>query len=54
MITEFLWEGQSQDEEVKWFSIDDVLEGCKHRDGTFCVPMEGLETVMKHLGYDQA
>lgn len=41
-------------EEVKWFSIDDVLEGCKHRDGTFCVPMEGLETVMKHLGYDQA
>lgn len=41
-------------EEVKWFNIDEVLEGCKHRDGTFCVPMEGLETVMKYLGYDHA
>ena len=23
---------------------------CLHRDGTFCVPMEGLETLMKYLG----
>ena len=39
-------------EEVKWFNIDEVLEGCKHRDGTFCVPMEGLQTVRRYLGYD--
>ncbi len=36
-------------EEVRWFDIDEVREGCIHRDGTFCVPMEGLETVMKYL-----
>ena len=23
---------------------------CLHRDGTFCVPIEGLETLMKYLG----
>ncbi|MCR4745716.1 MAG: hypothetical protein K5894_10890 [Lachnospiraceae bacterium] len=39
-------------EEVKWFDIDEVIEGCKHRDGTFWVPMEGLQTVMRYLGYD--
>ena len=37
-------------EEVKWFDIEEVHEGCIHRDGTFCVPMEGLETVMEYLG----
>ena len=36
-------------EEVRWFDIDKVHEGCIHRDGTFCVPMEGLEIVMKYL-----
>lgn len=36
-------------EEVRWFDIDEVHKGCVHRDGTFCVPMEGLETVMKYL-----
>ncbi|MBE5845960.1 MAG: hypothetical protein E7302_17690 [Butyrivibrio sp.] len=40
-------------DEVKWFDIDEVREGCIHRDGTFCVPMEGLETLMKYLGEDQ-
>lgn len=41
-------------EEVRWFDIEEVIEGCKHRDGTFCVPTEGLETVMKYLGYTKA
>ncbi len=36
-------------EEVRWFDIDEVYEGCIHRDGTSCVPIEGLETVMKYL-----
>ncbi len=36
-------------EEARWFDIEDVIEGCKHRDGTFCVPIEGLETLMKYL-----
>ncbi len=36
-------------EEVRWFDIEEVHEGCLHRDGTFCVPMEGLETLMKYL-----
>ncbi len=40
-------------DEVKWFDIDEVRGGCIHRDGTFCVPMEGLETLMKYLGEDQ-
>lgn len=38
-------------EEVKWFDIEEVIEGCEHRDGTFCVPTEGLETVMRYLNY---
>ena len=40
-------------DEVKWFDINEVREGCLHRDGTFCVPMEGLETLMKYLGDNQ-
>ena len=36
-------------DEVRWFDINEVHEGCIHRDGTFCVPMEGLETLMKYL-----
>ena len=36
-------------EEVRWFNIDEVHERCMHRDGTFCVPTEGLETVMKYI-----
>ncbi len=43
-------------EEVKWFDIEEVRDGCKKRDaskdkgGIFCVPMEGLEVLMKYLG----
>lgn len=36
-------------DEVRWFDINVVHEGCIHRDGTFCVPIEGLETLMKYL-----
>ncbi len=36
-------------DEVRWFDIEAVHEGCLHRDGTFCVPTEGLETLMKYL-----
>ena len=36
-------------DEVRWFDIEEVHEGCLHRDGTFCVPIEGLETLMKYL-----
>jgi anti-sigma regulatory factor (Ser/Thr protein kinase) len=31
------------------FDIEEVYEGCVHRDGTFCVPMEGLELIMEYL-----
>ena len=37
-------------DEVRWFDIEEVHEGSLHRDGTFCVPIEGLETLMKYLG----
>ena len=37
-------------EEARWFDVGDVEKGCEHRDGTFCGPIEGLETVMKYLG----
>lgn len=40
-------------EEVKWFDVEEVIRGCEHRDGTFCVPTEGLETVLKYIGYKQ-
>jgi len=33
------------------FDIKEVHEGCLHRDGTFCVPTEGLELVMDYLNY---
>ena len=36
-------------DEVRWFDIEEVHEGCLHRDGTFCVPIEGHETLMKYL-----
>ncbi len=36
-------------DEVRWFDIEQVHEGCIHRGGTFCVPIEGLETLMKYL-----
>jgi isopentenyldiphosphate isomerase len=35
--------------EVKWFDIEEVRKGCVHRDGMFCVPIEGLETLIKYL-----
>ncbi len=38
-------------DEVRWFDIGEVYEGCTHRDGTFCVPMEELELVMRYLKY---
>ncbi len=31
------------------FDITDDNEGCLYRDGTFCVPIEGLGTLMKYL-----
>jgi isopentenyldiphosphate isomerase len=37
-------------EGVKWFDIFTVYEGCKHRDGTFCVPTEGIKMIMNYLG----
>lgn len=40
-------------DEVRWFDINAVHAGCIHRDGTFCVPMEGLETLIKYLGEKQ-
>ncbi|SCY10369.1 NUDIX hydrolase [Butyrivibrio sp. INlla14] len=40
-------------DEVRWFDINAVHEGCIYRDGTFCVPMEGFETLMKYLGEKQ-
>lgn len=40
-------------EGVKWFDIEEVIKGCEHRDGTFCVPTEGLEIVLKYLGLDK-
>ena len=42
---------QEEVDEVRWFDIGEVYEGCTHRDGTFCVPMEGLELVMRYLNY---
>ena len=41
-------------EEVRWFDIEEVFEGCKHRDGTFCVPMDGLLTLVDYLQYEIA
>ena len=41
-------------EEVNWFDIDEVHEGCKDRNGIFCVPIEGLETMMKYLSQREA
>lgn len=42
---------QEEVDEVKWFDIGEVYDGCTHRDGTFCVPLEGLELVMRYLHY---
>ena len=42
---------QEEVDEVRWFDMDEVYVGCTHRDGTFCVPMEGLELVMRYLNY---
>ncbi len=36
-------------EEVRWFNIGEVHAGCLHRDGTFCVPIDGLYMVMDFL-----
>ena len=36
--------------QFKLYLIEEVHEGGLHRDGTFCVPIEGLETLMKYLG----
>ncbi len=42
---------QEEVDEVRWFDIGEVYEGGTHRDGMFCVPMEGLELVMRYLNY---
>ncbi|MCR4586990.1 MAG: NUDIX domain-containing protein [Lachnospiraceae bacterium] len=36
-------------EGVKWFPIEEVYGNCLHRDGTMCVPTEGLKTIMRFL-----
>ncbi len=36
-------------EEVKWFDVEEVIRGCRHTDGTFCVPTEGLEIVCRYM-----
>ena len=36
-------------ENVRWFDIEEVYEGCVHRDGTFCAPIEGVKLVMEYL-----
>ena len=36
-------------EEVRWFPAQVVLEGIGHRNGLFCVPLEGLKTAMNYL-----
>ena len=35
---------------VEWFDLAEVYEACKTHDAGFCVPMGGLETLMKYLG----
>ncbi len=37
-------------EDVKWFPVEEVLLGTGHREGVFCVPVEGLEMVLRYLG----
>ena len=34
---------------VEWFDLKLVYEACKRHEQKFCVPMGGLETVMKYL-----
>lgn len=35
---------------VEWFDLAEVYEACKTHNAGFCVPMGGLETLMKYLG----
>lgn len=37
-------------ESVRWFSLEEVCEGVKNHDQTYCVPLGGLETLKAYLG----
>ncbi len=37
-------------ESVRWFSLDEVCEGVRNHDETYCVPSGGLETLKAYLG----
>lgn len=34
---------------VEWFTIQEVYEACRTQNPQFCVPIEGLETLMRYL-----
>ena len=36
-------------ETVEWFDLEEVHEACLTRNPKFCVPVEGLRTLMKYL-----
>ncbi|MBQ6487628.1 MAG: NUDIX domain-containing protein [Solobacterium sp.] len=36
-------------ESVRWFSLEEVCEGVKNHDQTYCVPPGGLETLKAYL-----
>ena len=36
-------------ETVEWFDLEEVHEACLTRNPRFCVPVEGLRTLMKYL-----
>lgn len=36
-------------EAVEWFDLEEVHEACLTRNPKFCVPIEGLQTLMKYL-----
>ena len=34
---------------VEWFDLREVYEACRRHDRKFCVPIEGLETLIRYL-----
>lgn len=36
-------------EAVEWFDLEEIHEACLTRNPRFCVPIEGLKTLMKYL-----
>ena len=39
-------------EAVEWFDLEVVYEACLTRNPRFCVPIEGLRTLMKYLLFE--